>query len=117
MNQVPDFTETELWAIRTVLAERYGEDVELQLADSELRLNPESTTLTLCPAAFWSGRGANFVVFKIGEGEYRNQFFYRNREQFGTGREYYDNIAECVTTLLQVQADHERTRDSGKVCN
>jgi uncharacterized protein YegP (UPF0339 family) len=114
MNQVPDFTETELWAIRTALNERYGKEVEIQLADSELRLNPESTTMTSCPTAFWSESGTNFVIFKIDEGEYRNQFFYRNREQFGTGREYYDNIAECVTTLLQVQADHERSRNLAK---
>lgn len=111
MNPIPEFTETELWTVRTALNERYGKPVELQLADSELRLNPESTTLTPCPTVFWAQGGVNFIIFKVGEGEYRSQFFYRNREQFGTGRDYYDNLAECVTILLQVQADHERSRN------
>ena len=111
MSQIPDFTETELWTLRTALTERYGASVDLQLGDSEVRLNPESSTLSSCPVAYWAMGGANFVIFKIGEGEYRNQFYYRGRDQFGTGRDYYDNLSECVTILLQVQADHERKKN------
>ncbi len=110
MATIPDFTDTELWSLRTVLKERYGKDVELQLADAELRLDPDSTTLTPCPTAFWSERGANFVIFKVGENRYRCQFFYSRREQFGTGREVYDNLAECATVLLQVQAATNATK-------
>jgi len=55
-------------------------------------------------------RGADFVICKVGESRYRCQFFYSDQEQFGTGRDVYDNLAECVTILLQVQADHEQTR-------
>ncbi len=108
MASIPDFTDTELWSLRTVVKERYGKDVELQLADAELRLDPDSTTLTPCPTVFWSERDANFAIFKVGENRYRCQFFYSRREQYGTGREVYDNLAECATVLLQVQADHER---------
>ena len=111
MNPIPEFTETELWTMRTALSERYGKSIALRLADSELRFNLESTTLTPCPTIFWAEGGVNFIIFKVGESEYRSQFFYRNREQFGTGRDYYDNLAECVTILLQVQADHERSRN------
>ena len=85
MASIPDFTDTETWSLRTVVKERYGKDVELQLADAELRLDPDSTTLTPCPAVFWSECGANFVIFKVGENRYRCQFFYGRREQFGTG--------------------------------
>lgn len=46
MNPIPEFTETEPWTVRTALSERYGKSIELRLADSELRLNLESTTLT-----------------------------------------------------------------------
>jgi len=105
---IPDFTETELWLIKNTLKERYGEDVTVELADSELRLDPAVKTLTLCPTAYWRARGAQFVIFKTGENAYRCQFFYSANEQFGTGREVYDDLGQCVVTLLQVQSDHER---------
>ena len=47
---------------------------------------------------------------KVGEKSYRNQFFYTAREQFGTGREEYDEVGDCVITLLRLQADHEAMR-------
>ena len=28
--------------------------------------------------------------------------------QYGTGKESFDNLGDCVVTLLQVQADHEQ---------
>ena len=75
MNPIPEFTETELWTVRTALSERYGKSIELRLTDSELRLNLESTTLTPCPTIFWAEGGVNFIIFKVGESEYRSQFF------------------------------------------
>ncbi len=110
MNQIPDFSETELWVIRSAVNQRYGKTVELQLADSELKLDPAAPILSTCPTVFWAERGASFVVCKIGEERYRSQFFYSNRDQYGTGREVYDDLAECVTILLQVQSDHERDK-------
>ena len=35
----PDITDTEQWVLRTTLRERYGRDLELQLADAEIRLH------------------------------------------------------------------------------
>lgn len=110
MTPIPDFTETELWTVRVAVTERYGKNIELQLADSELRLDPGLTELTVCPTIFWTERGANFVICKLPSNKYRNQFFYSIKEQYGTGRETYDDLAECVTALLQVQADHERDK-------
>lgn len=75
MNPIPEFTETELWTVRTALSERYGKSIELRLTDSELRLNLESTTLTPCPTIFWAEGGVNFIIFKVGASEYRSQFF------------------------------------------
>jgi len=37
-------------------------------------------------------------------------FFYRIRDRFSTGREEYDDIGDCVTTLLKMQADEEAKR-------
>jgi hypothetical protein len=107
MSAIPDFNDGELWVVKTTLKERYGYNVEVQLADSELRLSPDDRELTECPTLFWQDDKVSFVVFKIAPERYRCQFFYSIREQYGTGIEEFDNIGECVTALLQVQADHE----------
>ncbi len=105
MSTIPDFNGSEIWAIRTTLKERYGRDIELQLADSEVKLDP--ATLTWCPTVYWEVTPVNFVIFKTAPERYRCQFFYNENEFYGTGIEEYDNISECVTTLLQMQADHD----------
>lgn len=110
MNTIPDFTEAEQQLISQILFERYTRLVPWQLAEAELQLDPESEELTACPTLYWSQRGAEFIVCKLGESRFRCQFFYSEKEQFGTGREIYDDFGDCVLTLLQVQADHERTR-------
>jgi len=105
---VPDFTETEQKLVSALLLKRYARLVLLQLADSELQLDAHSDELTLCPTLYWSERGAQFVVCKVADGRYRSQFFYSETEQYGTGRAEYDDLEDCVVTLLQVQSDHER---------
>jgi hypothetical protein len=108
MTAAPDFTETELAIVRDAVAERYGKPIEIQLAEAEIRPDPAARTLITVPAVFWSQRRANFIIFRLAKGRYRPQFFYRGYEQFGTGREAFDDIGDCVTAVLQVQADHER---------
>jgi hypothetical protein len=107
---IPDFTASELDAVREIAERRYGKPVHLELADSELRLDPGSTSLILCPTVYWAERSANFVIFKAGESRYRCQFYYSVREQYGTGIVEFTDIRQCATTLLQVQADHEAQR-------
>lgn len=110
MANVPDFNKNELWIINDTLKQRYRKEVEVNLVDVELRLNPHSTELTPCPAVYWQDGDAHLLVIKAGEGRYRSQFFYRVHQQFGTGVEEYGDLTECVVTLLQVQADHEAQR-------
>jgi hypothetical protein len=106
--KIPDFTETETWLIRQTLKERYGTDVEIEFGESEIRLFPEDRELTVVPCTVWAQRGANFVIFKTAHDRFRGQFFYRGFQQYGTGKPEYSELGECVITLLQVQADHER---------
>ena len=116
MTTIPDFTDNEIWIIKTALRERYGREVEPELVDIEMRLNPFSSTLTSCPALYWSEQGANFIIAKTAEHGYRPQFFYRVHQQYGTGVEEYTDLTQCVVTLLQVQADHtakESTANGG----
>jgi hypothetical protein len=107
---ITDFSDSDLQLLGQILFERYTRLVPIQSADAELQLDPQQETLTLCPSLYWEERGANFVVIKIGDNRFRCQFFYSDQEQFGTGREFYDNLGDCVVTMLQVQADHERAQ-------
>ncbi|MEK7437262.1 MAG: hypothetical protein AAB150_10280 [Pseudomonadota bacterium] len=107
---LPDFDSAERWVIESALKERYGHIVPIELADSELKLDPGSPLLSVCPTVYWSERGCNFLIFKTGPDRYRSQFFYNDEEHYGTGRAEYEELAECVGLLLQLQADHEKQR-------
>ncbi len=104
---VEDFSERELHIIHDTLTERFQQTIDIQLADSEIRLSPEDRELTLCPAAFWQVKKVSFIVIKTAKNAYRSQFFYRPHEQFGTGIKEYDNIGDCVIALLKAQEEHE----------
>ena len=108
MKTIADFSSTERQLVAQTLRERYGRSVPLEEADAELELQPDSGELSLCPAMYWEERSAHFVIFKTGDSRFRAQFFYSEAQQFGTGKEEFDNIGDCVVTLLQVQSDHER---------
>ena len=109
---IADFSDSDLQLLGQILFERYARLVPIQSADAELQLDPQQETLTLCPSLYWEERGANFVVIKIGDNRFRCQFFYSADEQFGTGRDFYDNLGDCVTNVLQIQADHHGTRSA-----
>jgi hypothetical protein len=113
MLPIPNFPEAELWALRNVPRERYGEDVGPELAETEIRLTPGAKELTTCPAVYWEGRGAHFIIIKLGADRFRGQFYYRLHQMFGTGIEQFDDIGDCALTLLQLQADHESERGAG----
>ena len=51
--------------------------------------------------------GCHFVVCKMGDEKFHGQFFYGKNEQYGTGIHEYNDIVECIVSLLQAQADHE----------
>ena len=105
---ISDFNKSELQTINNCLNQRYKMIPELQLADSELRLDQETSELTLCPTAVWHESGVTFAVFKSDESEYRCLFYLNPSHQFGTGTDKYNDLGKCVLTLLQVQADYER---------
>ena len=107
---IPDFTDAEFQLANQILFERYGRLVPLQAVEVELLLDPGHTEPTPCPALYWDQLGAEFIVAKVGDQRFRCQFFYSENEIFGTGREIYDNLGDCVTNMLQLQADHHTTR-------
>jgi len=108
MSSVPDFTEAEQWAVETTLKQRWpGQLPEIQLADVEIKMYPQDRELTVCPAMFWEVGSTSFVIIKVAEKTYRSQFYYRGFQQYGTGKTDYDDITDCVVTMLQVHADKE----------
>ncbi len=108
---MPDFTEPELKTIRESVATRWKkEKIEFHPADVETKLSIDSEELTECPAIFWRQKSCHFLVIKPGENQYRCQFFYSPHDQYGTGINEYNDLKKCVTSLLQVQADHENMR-------
>jgi hypothetical protein len=107
MPQIADITDREKWIVQTTLRERYGRDIDLQIADSEIRLRPSDRTLTECPLFYWEVGDCHFVILKTGDSLYRCQFYYRLYQQYGTDIPEYDNLTECIVSLLQVQADYE----------
>ncbi|MBI3545649.1 MAG: hypothetical protein HY081_03515 [Gammaproteobacteria bacterium] len=34
--EIPDFTDSERWVVRSTLKERYGKDIDLPMADTEV---------------------------------------------------------------------------------
>ena len=106
MAEIPDITDSERWIVQTTLRERYGRDLETQMADAEIRLHPSDRELSACPVIVWQDdEGCHFVIFKTGDRRYRCQFFYRIHQQMGTGVNEYDDLSECAVSLLQAQAD------------
>jgi len=104
---IPDFTDVELSVVRETVRERFHHEVEINEIEGEVRIDPSDRELTVCPGLYWRGEGrAQFVIFKTGTSRYRCQFFYRVHQQYGTGKEEYEDLGDCVITLLQVQADH-----------
>jgi hypothetical protein len=109
MTRIADFTDADRWVLEMALKERYGPRIEIELADSEIKLDPASDEVTLCPTFYWEQQDVEFVVFKIADNRYRSQFYYSLTEQYGVGRDF-DDLAECITTTLKLQADHEKDR-------
>jgi hypothetical protein len=112
MSAIPDIDDAERWVVESALRERYGQRVETQMADVELKLAPGDAALTECPTLYWESRGAAFLIAKTGDTRYRPMFFYpaEPTEQYGTGKAEYGDLLQCVTELLRVQADHEKQR-------
>lgn len=112
MSSIPEFTDTELGVVQQTLKERYGHEIETQLADSDIRLHSTDRELTLCPAIYWKVDDCHFIILKTGETAFRCQFFYSVREEYGTGVREYDDILDCVVSLLRTQSDHSVERNN-----
>jgi hypothetical protein len=100
-----EFDEEELELLAALLERRYGRATAFECAEAEI----DGVSPRTCAAAFWEARGAQFVLCKTGESRYRAQFFLGDAAALGGPGEHED-LADCVNTLLRLQADDERRR-------
>ena len=107
---IPGFSESDLSLAHACLKERFGHDIEVQEVETEVRLSLGDRELALCPALYWKEDGCAFVLSKTGPAAYRAMFFYSVKDRFGTGQEEYDNLGDCLITLLKVQEEAHARR-------
>jgi hypothetical protein len=112
---IPGFSASDLALARACLKERFDREIDVQEVETEVRLSPGDRELALCPALYWKEDGCAFVLSKTGPAAYRAMFFYSVKDRFGTGKEEYDNLGDCMITLLKVQEDAHarRTAEDG----
>ena len=107
---IPGFSASDLSLARACLKERFGRDVEVSEVETEVRLSPADRELAQCPALYWKEEGCAFVVAKTGPATYRAMFFYSVKDRFGTGKEEYDNLGDCIIMMLKVQEEEHQRR-------
>lgn len=108
--RIPEFTAREKHLVSQTLVERFGRPIPVETTQSEIQLNLLEEKLTLVPSLTWQVDVCHFVIFKTGDNRFRCQFYYTDAEQFGTAKNEYDSLGDCVVDLLQVQAKHEEER-------
>ncbi len=108
MATVADFSASETGTIETALKQRWpGQELDIQLAEVEIRMHPDDRELSEIPAIFWQVGEAKFVICQIGDHSYRSQFYCRGYQQHGAGKSEFNDISDCLVTLLQMHADKE----------
>jgi hypothetical protein len=114
MTGIPDFSASDIKLVQATLKERFGAQVvdktEIKEVETEIRLSPADRELTVCPALFWIVNDCAFVLSRTGQAEYRAMFYYSVKDRFGTGKETYDNLGDCVLSLLKVQEEEDAKR-------
>ena len=111
MADIASFSDAEMHLVHAALRERFGQQMEVQEVETEIRLHPADRELTVCPALYWETEGrCRFVVSKTGNNKFRSMFFWSVKDRFASGKEEYDNLGDCVVTTLKMQEEAERSR-------
>ena len=101
---VNDFSTTELNIIKKAIAGRW-KDINIHLADIDVAIASNDKKSTLCPAVVWETADCTFVIIKTAEFSYKNLFYYLGSQRFDTGIAQYNDLNECVLSLMKAQAN------------
>jgi hypothetical protein len=105
MTEIADFSQSEVWTVRTTRPGRCGAAPELQFADADVRASATDRELASCPVIVRPADGCNPVLFETGDRRYRCPFFCKPYEHFGSGVREHSDLSERHVALLQAQAD------------
>jgi hypothetical protein len=110
---IADYTDEQVSAVQTLINNCYGEETELHLGDSEVKIDPGKKEVFVCPVIYWNARECNFVIIKSGEDQYRARYFYTPHDQVSTQQTFFTVVEDCADAVLREQSDDER--ESGGV--
>jgi hypothetical protein len=105
---IADYTDEQVNSVQFLINNRYGEETELHLGDSEVQIDPKIEEVCQCPVIYWNARECNFVIFKTGQDQYRAQYFYTPHDQVSTQQTFFTVVEDCAKAVLCEQSDHER---------
>lgn len=99
-----DFSPTEMDIIKAATSQRWAE-VDLHLADIEITRTALDEKTMLCPAVVWETADCTFVIVKVEAFVYKSVFYYLGTKQIDTGVNEYNDLKDCVLTLMKVQSN------------
>jgi hypothetical protein len=103
-----DFSLFETNIVKDTVCERWN-NVDIQLADVEVSRTSTSQS-TPYPALVWEASKCTFVVIKVDEAAYKCIFYYLGTQRFDTGVNEYEDLKECVVSIMKVQANFLLTK-------
>ncbi len=102
---VEDFNEHEINIAKKLIDNRWKNgNVNIHLADIEYTKENEESPKPY-PALVWEYKVTTFVILKIANLTYKSFFYYKNNKRFDTGVLEYNDLHECVMTIMKAQAD------------
>ena len=100
-----DFTASEIKLTQELIDNRWRDaKVSINLADIDFTKTGEDNAKSY-PAMVWEDKSTTFVILKMAAFNYKSFFYYLHDKRFDTGVDIYENLHECVDTLLKAQAD------------
>ncbi len=100
-----NFTQSEIDATKKIVDERWKDkNITVHLADIDYAKEGDETSQPY-PALVWEDKNTTFIVLKMGMLVYKSFFYYLKNKRYDTGVLEYNDLQECVTSLMQSQAD------------
>ncbi len=59
---IADYTDEQVSAVQTLINNRYAEETELHLGDSEIQIDPGKKEVFVCPVICWNARECNDLI-------------------------------------------------------
>ncbi len=105
-----DFSLLEINLAKNLVNDRWR-DVKIELADVEVSRSSKSESLPY-PALVWEASKCTFVVIKVDESAYKCIFYYLGTQRFDTGVNEYEDLHDCVLSIMKLQANFLLTKNN-----